>query len=87
MGKRYKVASMSHSLHSSDPSESGDLVEQLGHRNYYSEDRNYISAKPNQFNQSVTGYLGDTSNISSDSRSVIIKTSCGFLYPVPRFYS
>ena len=39
-----KVSSMSHSLHSSDSSESGDLVEQPGHRNSYSEDRNNISA-------------------------------------------
>ena len=75
---------MSHSLHSSNPSESGDLVEQLVHRNSHSEDRNNISAKQNQFNQSKTGYSCDTSNVSSDSRSVILRTPCGFLYPVPK---
>jgi len=32
----------------------------------------------------MTGYSGNTSNVSSDSRSIILKTSCGFLYPVPK---
>ena len=84
MGARSKVASMSHSLLSSDPSESGDSVEQIGHSNSYSEDRNNTSAKQNQFSQSTADYSGKTSNVLSDSRYVILKTSCGLLYPVPR---
>ena len=65
MGTRSKVASMSHSMYSSDPSESGDFIEQLGHRNSYSEDRNNVPAKQNQFSQSTAGFSGDTCNALS----------------------
>ena len=31
---------------------------------------------------STAGFSGDSSNVLPDSRSVILKTSCGFHYPV-----
>ena len=49
-----------------------------------SEDRSNVYTKQNQFSQSIAGFSGDTSNVSSDSRSVILKNLCGFLYSVPR---
>ena len=84
MGTRSKVASMTHSLHPSDSSDSSDLVDQLNHRTSYSEDRNTISTKQSQFKKSTLGDSGDSSNVLSESHSIILGTSCGVLYPVPR---
>ena len=71
---------MSHSIHPSDSSDSSDLVDQINHRSSLSDDRNISSTKQSQFSKST---LNDSSD-SSESRSIILKTSCGFLYPVPR---
>ena len=68
------MASMSHSLHPSDSSDSSDLVDQISHSPYsYSEDRNNIPTKQNQFNKSTLDDLGDTSNVLLESRSIILR--------------
>ena len=84
MGTRSKVASMSHSLHNSESSDSSDLVDQVNHRSNSSDDRINSSTKHINLSKSTLGDSGDSSHIYTESRSIILKTSCGFLYPVPR---
>ena len=49
MGTRSKVAAMAHSMHSSDISNSGDLPDQVRHRNANFKDIPCTNSKVNQF--------------------------------------
>ena len=56
MGTCLKLVSMPSSLHSSDPSDSSDLMDQESRRNVSSDDCLRASFQPTQFNQPSTAF-------------------------------
>ena len=73
-GTRSKVASLSSSISLSDAQDISESLDHESRRHISQGDR--PSIQKNQSNQISTHFSGDHS-------SVILRTSCGLLYPVP----